>query len=288
MSVNVQNRSISGHEAVLRRKEAPSKARHAGGDVYKEGEKMLAEERYKTILDALEHKKTLSLGEVCALLGSSESTARRDISYLAKKGLLTRVHGGAVANGGNFFPGERSNEEKSSLSVEEKELIAAYAATLVEEGDFVFLDAGTTTEKMIDRLSCRNVTFVTNAFLHAKKLAQKGYRVFITAGEIKASTEAIVGAECVNCLRNYNFSKCFLGANGISVSGGITTPDANEASVKTAAASSSGKVYVLADSTKFGKVTSVAFLQNGQATVITDRAPDERYFSRFRIKEASL
>ena len=92
---------------------------------------------------------------------------------------------------------------------------------------------------MIDHLTVRDVTFVTNGFIHAKKLAVKGYKVFITGGEIKASTEAIVGAECVLTLKNYNFTKCFMGTNGISLTAGFTTPDVNEAKVKAAAIESS-------------------------------------------------
>jgi len=151
--------------------------------------------------------------------------------------------------------------------------------------DFVYIDAGTTTEKMIDFLPDKKVTFVTNAFVHAKKLAQRGFKVYIPAGEIKVATEAIVGAECVSSLQGYNFTKSFIGANGISLSAGITTPDRNEASVKSAAVQNSKTIYVLADHSKFNQIASVTFAQLGWVKIITDKLQDKKYHTKANIKE---
>ena len=118
-----------------------------------------------------------------------------------------------------------------------------------------------------------------------KKLAQKGFRVFIPAGEIKLSTEAVVGAECVNSLSQYNFSKSFVGANGISLSGGVSTPDRNEASVKSAVIARSKKVYILADHSKFDQTASVTFAGLNQVKIITDRLRDKKYLSAASVKE---
>ena len=185
----------------------------------------------------------------------------------------------------SFTSVEKNVEEKASICTEEKMTIAKYAAELIENGDFVFLDAGTTTEKMIDYLNVKDVTFVTNGFIHAKKLARKGYKVFITGGEIKASTEAIVGAECILTLKNYNFTKCFMGTNGISLTAGFTTPDVNEARVKSAAIESSREVYVLADHSKFDEVSSATFAGLGKAVIITDRIPNRKYNNAADITE---
>ena len=138
---------------------------------------------------------------------------------------------------------------------------------------------------MIDYLPEKRVTFVTNAFIHAKKLAQRGFKVFIPAGKIKLTTEAIVGAECVSSIKSYNFTKSFLGANGISLSAGVTTPDRNEASVKTAVINNSKTAYVLADHSKFDQISSVTFAQLSRVKIITDKIDDERYLSVANIKE---
>ncbi|MDE7303959.1 MAG: DeoR/GlpR family DNA-binding transcription regulator [Oscillospiraceae bacterium] len=247
---------------------------------------MLTEERHSIILDTVNKNKNVELGELCELLNTSESTVRRDLSLLDKKGLLVKVRGGAIAVADESFTAAEPNvEEKSGLFAAEKEAIARYAASLIEDGDFVYIDAGTTTEKMIEYIPSKSVTFVTNAFINAKKLAQRGFKVMILAGEVKASTEAIVGSEAAIALMNYNFTKCFMGVNGISIKGGLSTPDKNEASVKTMAVSRSKEVFILGDHSKFGKIFPVKFSELNRGKIITDKVPDKKYLSEASVKE---
>lgn len=246
---------------------------------------MLTEERHSIIIDTVNRKKNVELNELCELLDTSESTVRRDLSILHDKGVLVKVRGGAIAVDDSFTSLEQNVDEKAVLYVREKEAIARYAASLIEDGDFVFVDAGTTTEKMIDFIPARQVTFVTNAFVHAKRLAQRGFKVFLPAGEIKLSTEAIIGASCVLSLDQYNFTKCFMGVNGISVTGGFSTPDPNEASVKAAVINNSHTAYILADHSKFDKTSSVKFAYLNKCRIITDRLEDKKYLSETSVKE---
>ncbi len=246
---------------------------------------MLTEERHSIIIDTVNRKKNVELNELCELLDTSESTVRRDLSILHDKGVLVKVRGGAIAVDDSYTAHEQNVDEKAVLFVKEKEAIARYAASLIEDGDFVFIDAGTTTEKMIDFIPARQVTFVTNAFVHAKRLAQRGFKVFLPAGEIKLSTEAIIGASCVLSLDQYNFTKCFMGVNGISVTGGFSTPDPNEASVKAAVINNSHTAYILADHSKFDKTSSVKFAFLNKCRIITDRLEDKKYLSETSVKE---
>lgn len=246
---------------------------------------MLTEERHSIIIDTVNRKKNVELNELCELLDTSESTVRRDLSILHDKGVLVKVRGGAIAVDDSFTSFEQNVDEKAVLFVREKEAIARYAASLIEDGDFVFIDAGTTTEKMIDFIPARQVTFVTNAFVHAKRLAQRGFKVFLPAGEIKLSTEAIIGASCVLSLDQYNFTKCFMGVNGISVTGGFSTPDPNEASVKAAVINNSHTAYILADHSKFDKTSSVKFAYLNKCRIITDKLEDKKYLSETSVKE---
>lgn len=246
---------------------------------------MLTEERYAIILDTLNKKGSVRLNELCSILNASESTIRRDLAFLAEKDLLIKVHGGAMAIGDTFSPVEYNMEEKSGLFNEEKTAIAKYAASLIEDGDFVFIDAGTSTEKMIEFLPNKKTTFVTNGFIHAKKIAQMGFKVFILGGELKPSTEAVVGTECILALQKYNFTKSFLGVNGISITRGLSTPDQNEASVKTAVMKNSKTSYVLADHSKFDQITSISFGTFDDVTIITDRLDDKKYLEKADIKE---
>ena len=247
--------------------------------------RVLTEERHRIILEELNNRRSVTLGELCERLGASESTVRRDLNLLAERGMLFKVRGGAVPRNDRFSNIEQNIEEKSRLYNEEKTAIARYAASLLEDGDFVFIDAGTTTEKMIDFIPDLNVTFVTNAFVNAKKLAQRGFKVFLPAGEIKLITEAIVGAECVSSLQNYNFTKCFIGANGISLSAGISTPDRNEASIKAVVIAHSRTAYVLSDHSKFDQIASVTFAKLNQVQIITDRIGDRKYLTAANIRE---
>lgn len=249
---------------------------------------MLTEERHAMILKELDKQGTMTLTALCVLLNTSESTVRRDLSILSEKGKLIRVRGGAISLRGDLNTPERSIEEKLRRNSEEKDRIGRYAASLIADGDIIFMDAGTTTGKMIGFLPDKNVTFVTNAIAHAKELAKRGFRVFLPAGEIRLSTEAIVGAECVSSLMNYNFTKSFIGTNGISLAGGISTPDQSEASVKHAAIRNSREAFVLADHTKFDRITQVRFSELHKVTIITDRLRNETYRSYANVREAIL
>lgn len=247
---------------------------------------LLTEERHAVILEQVRQYNSVKLPELCELLGASESTVRRDLSSLDEKGLLKKVHGGAIAlDERSWNLAEKNVEEKSKMFNEEKTAIAKYAASLIDDGDFVYLDAGTTTENMIDFLPEKKVTFVTNGFTHAKKLSQRGFKVYIPAGEIKGTTEAIVGAECVCSLQSYNFTKSFIGANGISISNGISTPDRNEACVKATAIEKSQAAYVLADHSKFDQTASVTFAKFGRVKIITDILTNKEYISKANVKE---
>ena len=193
---------------------------------------MLTEQRYELILELLKQKKSVTVSEVKELLHTSESTVRRDITALHNAGKLVKVFGGAVASENTFTPQEPTVAQKIAVNKEEKRLIARYAASLIETDDFVYLDAGTTTGYMLDYLIGKKATFVTNAVAHAQKLAAYGIKVFLVGGELKSSTEAVVGNQAMEVLYQYHFTKGFFGTNGITKKAGFTTPDANEALIK--------------------------------------------------------
>lgn len=194
---------------------------------------MLTQERHNKILELLTKQDTVTVGELSQGLETSESTIRRDLVTLDKMGKVKKVHGGAAAIHRVSTVFEEDVTTKSALNVTEKEAIGRVAAGLVTNDDFVFIDAGTTTAAMIDFIYDNvRATFVTNGIVHAKKLIQKGLKAYIIGGQIKLTTEAVVGTEAINNLRKYNFTKTFIGTNGISVKGGYSTPDVEEAAVK--------------------------------------------------------
>lgn len=238
---------------------------------------MLTEKRQNEILKLLAAHGSVTVQELTEYFQASESTIRRDLTALDKKGVLVKVFGGAVQNNTKLV----TQEEKVSLRMEqnreEKLLIGKYAAALVEPDDFIYLDAGTTTGCMIAYLTEYSASFVTNAVSHALQLAERGFRVILIGGELKSSTEAIVGNEAFVTLQKYHFTKGFFGTNGISRYSGFTTPDINEAMLKECAMKHSRASYVLCDHSKFYQTAPVCFGEFDTARILTGRWPDESY-----------
>lgn len=247
---------------------------------------MLTEERYEKILDLLSEKQAVTVAQFTEYLDISESTVRRDLNALADMGKLNKVHGGATAlRRGGAAAIEIDVPTKSRQNIEAKEKIARYAASVINDEDFVFVDAGTTTERMIAYIPAGiKATFVTNGVVHAKQLIQKGFTAYIIGGQLKLSTEAVIGAAAVNSLRKYNFTKSFMGANGVDLECGFTTPDPEEAIVKAEALNRSFITYVLADSSKFGLVSSVTYGEISDACIVTEKTPDTKYSETAVIK----
>lgn len=245
---------------------------------------MLTEERQNQILKYLDEKKSVTVTELTEIFDASESTIRRDLNSLHKQGKLLKVHGGATIKGHTVASVEYDMTTKASLYLDEKSRIAKYAASLIEMNDFVFIDAGTTTELMIDYIDTP-AEFVTNGITHARKLAMKGYRVHLLGGEYKLSTEAIIGVDAYQGLQAYHFTKAFMGVNGITISGGYSTPDSREACVKSEVVKRTYEAFILADHSKFNMDSSVTFAEINQAKIITDKKPSGKYEEHTVVKE---
>mgnify|MGYP000016608266 FL=1 len=176
---------------------------------------MLTQDRHCAILNLLKTKSSVTLLELTTLLNTSESTIRRDLTALDKAGKLRKVYGGATSI--DFYTAdEKDIHTKHDLQITEKNLIAKKAASLVKPHDLIYIDAGTTTELIIDHLTEKNATYITNGIIHAQKLTDKGFKAFIIGGQLKKSTGAIIGTTSIENLQPYNFTKGFFGTNGIS------------------------------------------------------------------------
>lgn len=246
---------------------------------------MLTEERLQKIVSYVTEKQSITVAQLTDLLDASEATIRRDLNFLHQEGLILKVRGGAIAKDTTLMTKDDTVSKRKEQNIEEKVKIARYAATLLEPNDFVYLDAGTTTEMMIDYLQERQVTFVTNAISHGKKLTEKGYTTYILGGELKLATEAIVGEIAIASLEQYHFTKGFWGANGIDDKQGITTPEMKEARLKKQGIRQCKTPYVLCDSSKFSKVSSVTFASFNEVNIITNKLNDKRYQQYKNIKE---
>ena len=246
---------------------------------------MLAEQRARAILDQISQRQTVSVADLCQMTGASEATIRRDLNALARQGRLVKVHGGATSLAAEEFLAREPDLATKQRYAREKERIARYAASLVGDDDVVYLDTGTTVLHMANHLKDSKALFVTSSIDLAGMLSAHERSVYILGGTLKPGTVDIVGTKALNDLRGYNFTKVFLGTSGVSISQGFTTPDPEAAALKAQAASKAQTVCVLADSSKFGRVTAAAILPLGAARIITDRLPDRKYMDCTEVTE---
>jgi len=238
---------------------------------------MLTEERLGKIVSIVESKKSVTVQELMEQLGTSESTIRRDLATLDSDGRLIKVFGGAIAKGVTFNTKDYTITARENCNLSEKMEIAKYAASLIKPDDFVYLDAGTTTNLIIDFIVEKKAVFVTNSFSHAKHLSEAGFHTYIIGGEIKQPTEAVVGEEAVESLLKYNFTKGFWGTNGVSFSTGFSTPDVNEALIKKVSIARTREKFIVCDASKFSQISCVTFADFNQVTIITSNINDSVY-----------
>ena len=251
---------------------------------------MLAEERFSLIMEQLNRKRTVTVQELCEALSTSESTIRRDLTELDRLGKLNKVHGGATLPDSRFQAEEPTMQAKETLAVPQKRAIAAAAAALIHAEDFVFIDAGSTTLELVRALEgeALQANYVTNGVAHARTLAQKGCRVFLPGGLLRPQTEAIIGAAALTAIQQYNFTKAFMGANGVALDSGFTTPDPEEAAVKAAAIHRARETWFLVDDTKFAQVYPAVICDLHSGAILTNRCPNPKYRQYTLIKETEV
>ena len=229
---------------------------------------MLKSKRKQLILEKVTKDKFVSLEYLVQALNTSESTVRRDLDELESERKLRRVHGGAESL--HFLQEEESNQEKSIKNIQEKTRIAQKAASLIQEYDVIFIDAGTTNELLVNELHDPSVTVVTNSIHHATKLVERNIPTVIIGGVVKRSTDASIGGVALNQIGQLNFDKAFIGMNGID-DGFFTTPDMEEGAVKRAILENAKKTYVLADASKLGNTSFAKVAPISRARLITNQ-----------------
>ena len=246
---------------------------------------MLTKERRDLIVAYINDKNAVTVAELMTEFDASAATIRRDLSALHDEKRIIKVFGGATSltsSDVNTF--EPSVSLKASMHVDEKDAISKYAASLINDDDFVYIDSGTTTLEMIKYITNTKAKYITNGIVHAKRLLERGLNTMIIGGRCKQSTEAIIGPDCIEGISKYHFSKAFMGTNGISTNAGYTTPDVDEALVKAEAIKHTYISYVLADHSKFGLISSVTFADISACCIVTDRFPGKNYTAKTVIK----
>jgi DeoR family fructose operon transcriptional repressor len=210
-----------------------------------------ADERHAEVLRLLAAERRVESPRLAALFDISTESVRKDLALLEAKGLLRRVHGGAV-------PLEPSRAEANVADrgerLAEKSAIARAALQFVPEGGSLLLDAGSTTLCLAEMLPADTELVVyTNSWPVGAALGDRGIEVVLLGGRIRPVTMAGVGALTAQALASINVDVAFLGTNGLSFERGLTTPDADEADVKRQMLAAARQRVFLVDSSKFGR-----------------------------------
>lgn len=239
---------------------------------------MIPELRQKKIIDMISETDIISTEALTKLLDISPSTLRRDLLKLSKQEKIMLLHGGGI----RLLPKvtELSMTAKMGLHKDAKEQIAKKAVSLIAEGDVIYLDPSSTTYQMIPYLQECRVTVITNSVSHIEELISYKIPCIMIGGSIKASTNSCIGLIAENILKGFNFNKCFIGANGFSITSGITNHDINENVIKSLAVRQSCHPYFLLDSSKFNVIAMVKLANINDYPIITEKViPELRSFT---------
>jgi DeoR/GlpR family transcriptional regulator of sugar metabolism len=186
-------------------------------------------------------------------MGVSEVTIRRDLEALERRGLLERTHGGAVAT--HWMRSEPGYLEAISSNTDEKRAIGRAAAAMVEPGDALYLNGGTTTLEVFRHLQASGVKVVTNHVGIALEASERDVELLLLGGHYRAPSNSVVGPFATDALRRTHATKAFIGVEGIGIASGLTTPVAAEAEIAHLMIEQThGIVIVVADRSKIGTV----------------------------------
>ena len=224
-------------------------------------------ERRLSLSELLRKQPGLRVPELAKALGISEGTVRNDLNALEKQGRLTRVHGGAVLNEQPPFPSSSFNTRFHNDAAA-KMSIARQAATLVNDGDSIFLDASTTVYYLARQLSERNrLRVVTNGIDVARLIAANPTNmVILLGGTVGSDGSSVTGLLSEQALAELHLQKAFLSCSGFSVRRGMTDVHLAGAHLKRRAIASTREVFALVDASKIGKDDLTPFAGKEQIT----------------------
>lgn len=234
---------------------------------------MLAVTRHQKIMELLDEQGAVKVSELSAMFQVTEKTIREDLEKLDEKGLLTRIHGGAVRldNGEeNVYPPVYPN----CRLLQDKVAIAERALSFIESGDIIALDSGSTTLEMARRLPDEPLTVVTNDLMIIRELALKERIRLVIPGGYRHQN-MLVNQEAPDWVRQLNIHKLFLSTTGIHTEYGLTIFTSEHVEMKKALMDGSRKIYCVADHSKFDKGALLTFASLEQVdTIITDAKLD--------------
>jgi DeoR family transcriptional regulator, fructose operon transcriptional repressor len=197
--------------------------------------------------------RTLDLMDV---LETSEATVRRDLEWLEQKGILERTHGGAILNQRVIF--DQEFQQRIQKLPDEKKIIGELAASLIEEGDIIFVNSGSTAAQVLKNIQPNpRITVYTNNMSVLTDIAEPGFKLHLIGGEFQSRSNSLAGRFALDNLGLVFANKAILGVDGISLKHGCTVPTNPEAEVvRRMIERTKGQVIVVADHSKWGAVSN--------------------------------
>ena len=249
-------------------------------------EQPLPAERHRRIEGILRERRVVRVSTLSEQIGVSEVTIRRDLEALERRGILERTHGGAVLT--QRMRAEPAYVEAISSNPEAKRRIAQAAADLVDAGDTLYLNGGTTTLQVFRHLRAPGLKVITNHVGIALESAEHDFDLLLVGGHYRAPSNSVVGPFATEALRRTHATRAYLGVEGVSVASGLTSPVAAEAEIaRVMIEQARGRVVIVADHSKIGTVADFVIAPLEAAdTLVVDDAVDEEY--RDRLVEAGV
>lgn len=231
------------------------------------------QKRRNLIIKMIEEQQAITNKEIMERFDISIETVRRDLDFLEKQGILTRVYGGAVKK--EVVRTETLYSGREQENNEEKHLIAKAAEAFIEPNDIVFFDLGTTVELVAQKLEkSKNIYAFTNAIRTAVTLSEKCAEVILSGGKIRRGELSLSGTLAEYSLSKFNINVAIIGAAGIAEDG-VSDFITEEASIRSQIIQNANKVIVLADFAKFGvhAICRVCPLEDIDVIITDDKAP---------------
>ncbi len=240
---------------------------------------MLAEQRRRKILDLLEQKGQITVRELADQFSISAVTLRADLKALSAAGAILRSHGGAV------LPEEAARDYplrmKATLHRAEKVQIGRAAVNLIQPGEVILLDSGTTTEEIARQIKARaihSITLITDAINVVSEVVDApGISVICIGGILRPVSQSFVGPQAEMMLKDLHADRLFLAVDGFDLEVGLTTPDVLEAQLNSLMMKASKEVTVVADHSKLGRrsVSRIGTIEQIHRLITDAKAPED-------------
>ena len=237
----------------------------------------MRESRQKLMERYIAEKDSVTMEELCKKFDISINTVRADVVYLVDKGVAKKIYGGVCYNQTSTLA---TFDKRVQSMMNLKKKISKFAASLVEDGDIIFIDSGTTTMYIVDYLTALSDVSIVTDNLHViiKAIPNPNLTVISLPGVLDRKTNSYVDTTTYKALARYNFQKAFMAATSITVDGKATNMSSMECEVKKTAMKQSRMSFLLADSSKFGKTTLMTYGGlDEMEIVISDEQLDDKY-----------